>query len=56
MSTLHGHVARAGEPEQLRGDQPGAGEAGTTSGGHVARAGVIDVSHNVILYLEAIRP
>ena len=54
MSTLHGHVARAGEPERLRGAQPGAGEAGTTSGGHVAQSGVIDVSHNVILYLDDI--
>ncbi len=54
MSPLHGHVAKAGEPEQLRAAQPGANEAGTTSGGHVARSGVIDVSHNVILYLEAI--
>jgi urea transport system ATP-binding protein len=54
MNMLHGHVARPGEPQEVRGAPLGGGEAGTTSGGHVARAGVIDVSHNVILYLENI--
>jgi urea transport system ATP-binding protein len=54
MNMLHGHVARPGEPQEMRDAPLGGGEAGTTSGGHVALAGVIDVSHNVILYLENI--
>ena len=54
MNMLHGHVAKPGEPQEVRDAPLGGGEAGTTSGGHVAQAGVIDVSHNVILYLENI--
>ena len=54
MSALRGHVARPGEPEELREIPLGENEAGTTSGGHVARTGEIDVSHSVILYLENI--
>jgi len=55
VSTLHGHVARPGEADATRvAGGSGGGEAGTMSAGHVARRGEIDVSHNVILYLEEI--
>jgi len=57
MSELHGRTAMPGEAAARRTAGPGpqgSGEAGTMSGGHVARRGSIDISHTVILYLESI--
>ena len=55
MSEFHGRMARPGEAQALRDDiQPGSGEGGSMSGGHVVVPGQIDVSHKVILYLEGV--
>jgi urea transport system ATP-binding protein len=52
MSDVRGRVADA---ESLRGmDEWGAGEGGFVSRGHLVEEGAIDVSHQVILYLEGI--
>jgi urea transport system ATP-binding protein len=58
MSDWQGRVADEAALRDLaaarRDPSQAAGEGGFVSGGHVVRPGEIDVSHNVILYLEGI--
>ena len=58
MSDVRGRVADAatlkGMGEAQADPMSGAGEGGFVTRGHLVREGEIDVSHNVILYLEGI--